>query len=239
MDEHAALGLGRHDEQHAEQVGRESRPRSVGHSHDASVDERRYVVAFLLWNVDVVAHTLHLDAQSGEHLRDDAEVFVRHVLDGHVASRHGCHADEAAHLNHVGQDGVLSAVEPFHSLDGEEVGRDAGDFRSHAVEHLAQLLDVRFAGRVVDGGGAWCEHARHDDVGRSGDRCLVEQDVHSVHLVCVNLEASGLNVVVEPGAHLLHAVEVGVEPASSDFVASWLGNERMVVLAEQRTEQQN
>ena len=41
---------------------------------------------------------------------------------------------KAAHFNHVGQYGVLRAVQFFHAFDGEQVGCDTADFGSHPVE---------------------------------------------------------------------------------------------------------
>jgi hypothetical protein len=75
-----------------------------------------------------------LDAQTAEALGDDSKIFVRNILDGNFAFRHCRHADEAAHFNHVGQYGVLRAVQFFHAFDGEQVGCDTADFGSHPVE---------------------------------------------------------------------------------------------------------
>ncbi len=86
--------------------------------------------------------------------RDDAQVLERYVADRQLRLRHGGHADEAADLDHVGKHRVLRAAERLHALDGQQVRGDARDAGAHAVEHAAQLLDVGFACRVVDRGGA-------------------------------------------------------------------------------------
>ena len=61
--------------------------------------------------------------------------------------------------------------------DGEQVAADACDVGSHAVEHVAELLDVGFAGGIIDGGSPLGEYGSHNNVGRTSDRSLVEQHV--------------------------------------------------------------
>ena len=72
-----------------------------------------------------------------------------------------------SHLDHVGQQRVLRAAERLDALDGQQVRGDARDACAHAVEHLAQLLQVGLAGGVVDRGRAPGQHGGHDDVGRA------------------------------------------------------------------------
>ena len=234
VEEHGATGLRGHDEQHGEQVGREAWPGSVGEGHDGAVDERLHGVVRLSRDDEVVAVGLDLDAQSAEGVGDDAEVLRRHVLDGDAVADHCSHADERAHLDHVGQDAVAGAVQRGHANDGEQVGGDARDLCSHGVEQVAELLDVGFAGGVVDGCGALGHDGSHDDVGRARDRCLVEQHVGA-------LEPSGLNVedVASLLAHelcpeLLEAQEVGVQPAPSDLVAAGFCDDGLAEAAQQR-----
>ena len=51
---------------------------------------------------------------------------------------------------------MFTPVQAINTFNGEQVGAYAGDAGSHAVEHLAQLLHIGFAGRIVDGGFAFC-----------------------------------------------------------------------------------
>ena len=65
----------------------------------------------LLGDVDVVAPLFETDAHAGELRGDDAQVLERHILDRQLRTVHGGHADEAAHLDHVGQQRVFGAVQ--------------------------------------------------------------------------------------------------------------------------------
>ena len=72
---------------------------------------------------------------------------------------------------------MVGAVEFADAFDGEEVGADALNAGTHAHEHTAELLEVGFAGGVVDGGGAMGGDGCHDDVGGSGDGGFVEEHI--------------------------------------------------------------
>lgn len=226
MEEHGAACLCGHDEEYAEEVGGESWPGGVGHCHEGSVDETVDLIVVVARNVDVVAFHFEVDAQAGEGIGDDAQVADGGVFDGESVARHGGHADEAAHFNHVGENGVCGASEFFHAFDGEEVGGDAADFRSHAVEHFAELLYVGLAGGVVDGGCSVCQHGGHDDVGRSRDGGFVEEHVAAFEPTFrEDVEGAGCFVVFEFCTQFLEPVEMRVEAAATDFVAAWAGDD--------------
>ena len=90
----------------------------------------------------------------------------------------------------------------------------------HAVEHLAELLQVGFARRVVDCRGPLGQHGGHHDVGRAGYGCLIEQHVGAAQLVGLDHEEVVGDVEIELRAELLESQEVGVEAPASDFVAA-------------------
>ena len=236
MDEHGAFGLGGDDEEDAQQVGREAGPGGVGDGHGAAVHEGLHLVVPVLGDVDVVADAFDGDTDAPECLGNDAEVLVADVLDGDVAAGHGCHADEGADLDHVGQDGVVGAVQCGDALDGQQVGADAGNPGAHGVEHPAELLDVGLAGGVVDGGGASGQDGGHDDVGGARHAGLVQEHVCALQLVGINLIDPPLDAVVELGTQLLNADEVSVESPAPDLVASGLGHAGLVEAGEERAE---
>ena len=235
VNEHASLALGGHHQHHGQQVRREARPGGVGKGHDGAVQERVYLVALLRGNVNIVSLLLQLDAQAAERVRNNAQVIVRHVFDGEAALADGGHADKRAHLNHVRQNFVQGAVQRLHAMDAQQVGAHAVDIRTHAVEHLAKLLQVRLAGGVVDGGGAFGQHGGHHDVGRTGHGGFVQQHVSAYQAAFLReMERTARGVIVHPGTQLDHAVQVGVHPAPTDFVAAGLGEPGMAETAQQR-----
>ena len=110
VEQHGATSLGGYHDEHAEEVGGQSRPRCISQRHDGTVDKRVYHVVLLTWDIEVVALHLYADTQSAECLRNDAQVFDGHILDADAVATHGCHSDERADLNHVGQHLMFGAV---------------------------------------------------------------------------------------------------------------------------------
>ena len=154
MDEDASLALGGHHQHHGQKVWSESGPGGIGEGHDGAVQEGFYLVAVLLGDEDVVSALLQPDAQAAECVRDNAQVVPGYVLDGNGTAADGGHADERAHLDHVRENLVLRAVQGLYAVDAEEVAAHSVNESAHAAQHLAQLLDIGLAGRVVDGRGS-------------------------------------------------------------------------------------
>ena len=228
MEEHGAARLCGHGDEHAQQIGCEAWPGSVGQCHDAAVDERLYLIVAHTRDEQVVALFFHFDAHAAEGIGNDAKVSERHILDADAVAHHRCHSDERAHLNHVGQDAVRRAVQAVNAFNGEQVGGDAADACAHAVEHAAQLLDVRLAGSVVDGGGATGQDGSHNDVGRAGDGGFVEKHIsplQSSRLRGRYLIDATLRHGVEVGTKALEAKEMRVEAPPPYLVAAGLGND--------------
>ena len=239
MEEYRALCLRGHHDEHRQEVGRQSGPRCIGQRHDGAVDKRVDDIMCLTGHEQVVALHLHLHAQSAEGIGNDAQVLQRHVLDANAASTHGRHTDERAHLNHVGQQAVLRPTERLDALDGEQVRAYALNLGAHAVQHVAQLLHVRFAGSIIDGGNARRHDGSHDDVGRTGHRRLVQQHVGSLQLCGTDfIDAARLNLS-ELGTQLLETEEVGVQSATTNLVATRLGNDSLAHTRQQRTNHQH
>ena len=110
---------------------------------------------------------------------------------------------------------------------------------THARKHAAELLQVGFAGSVVDGGGAFGADSRHDDVGSAGDGGFVEQHVATREVALGGLDAIevALGVVGELGAEALEADEVGVETATTNLVTTGLGQQGMAETRDERAEE--
>src|SRR3712207_8333692 len=111
MNEHASFRLRSHHKHHAEQVGCQSRPRSVGNGHNGAVDERFYLITVLRRHVDVVSPLLELDAQTAETLGNNAQILVRYIFYGDFAAGHRRHTDKASHLDHIRQYPVFGSVQ--------------------------------------------------------------------------------------------------------------------------------
>ena len=101
------------------------------------------------------------------------------------------------------------------------------------------MLDVWFAGGIVDGGGAFGEDGCHDDVGCAGDAGFIEQHVFACELWGCDVIDIKLAVVFEDGSEFVYAHEMGVEASSSNLVSSWFCHACFVESSEEGTEHEN
>ncbi len=232
MEEHTATSLGSHYEKHGEKVWSKSWPRSIGKRHDGAVDKGIDDIMLLLWNDEVIALYLDLHTQAAESIRNDAQILDRYVLDADTGATHGSHSDERTHLDHIGQDAMLGSMQFLHAHDGEQVAGDAADLCSHRIEQMAELLDIRFASCIVDGGSSLGQHGSHDDIGSTRNGSLIEQHIAALQLLCLNLIHIALLIMHEVGTQILETQEVGVETATTYLVATRLGNGSLATTAQ-------
>ena len=129
-------------------------------------------------------------------------------------------------------------MEGIHANDGEEVTANTADLCAHLVEQMAQLLDIGFAGGIVDGGGALGKDGSHDDVGRTRYRSLIEQHVTALELVGMNLIDIPLLVEIELRTEVFEAKEVRVQTAPSNLVTTRLSHHSLAVASQQWTDHQ-
>ena len=127
---------------------------------------------------------------------------------------------------------MLAPTEGLDPFDGEQVGPHPRDLAPHAVDHLAELLEVGLTGRIVDGGGAFGQGGGHDDVGGSGHGGLVEQHVAAGQSIRGFSAVERLaGVIAEGRAEVLKPDEVRVHAAAANLVPPRLAH---VALAEAR-----
>ena len=127
-----------------------------------------------------VLAALDLDAELLETVQDRYEVGLVDPVDRHVAAGDRREADEASHLDVIGADLPIPAVQRIHTVDPEHVRLDALDLSAQRDEEATEVLDMRLTGGVADHRFAGCERSRHDRVlGRHHAR-FVEEDVLAV-----------------------------------------------------------
>ncbi len=198
VDEQRTLRLYGRYQDDTQQVGRETGPWRIGNGHHTTIEEGVDLIPLLRRNENIVAPKFHLNTQSTELLRNDPQLRNLTVFDRDLRLRHGGHSDKRANLDHVGQHGVLGTCQFRYTFDGQQVRPNARDFSPHAVEHLAQLLQVRLTGRVVDRRCAFSHHGSHQHVGRTGHLSLIEQHIRTAQVAGIDLViATIVGVVVK------------------------------------------
>ncbi len=146
------------------------------------------------------------------------------VLDRDLALCHGGQPDEGPYLDHIGQHPVFGSPELVHPFDDEQIAADAADAGAHAVEHPAQLLDIRLAGGIINSSNSLGHHRGHDNIGRSRNRRLVEQHVGAFQTGRFQVEEAFVGVVSKFGAQLFKTDDMGVQPAPADLLSAGFGN---------------
>ena len=90
--------------------------------------------------------------------------------------------DERAHLNVIRANRELAATERPSAVDGELIRANALDLRAECDQEVAQVLHVRLASGVAQGGRPSGSHSRCDRVFGAGDAWLIQKHVGAAQL---------------------------------------------------------
>ncbi len=218
-EQNAAVALGGDGDGDGHQVGGECGPDGVvdfGHGAGVVVADDHFLISGDEKVVFVA--DFGLDAEFGEYQADHAEIVGDNAFDGEFAAGDGGKAGEAADFEVVGADGVVAAPEAFGAFDGNGVGADAVDAGAHFGEHVAEALDVWFAGGVLDAGGAFGCGCGHEGVFGGGNRGFIHEDVVAFEVVAFEVIAGRGGV--DFCAECFECEKVGVEAAAADDVTT-------------------
>ena len=144
---------------------------------------------------DVIALTLHINAQTTEGIGDDTQLIVCYALYQNAIAYHSGHTYERAHLNHVRQDGMFCTAQFLHTLNGQQVTAYTADVGTHLVEHLAELLDIGLTGCIIYCSGSFCHNSCHNYVGGSCYRGLIKKHITSLQTFCSYGEDTTLGII--------------------------------------------
>ena len=218
VDQHAPFRLRGKRDGDAGHVRRERGPRTV---LDLGHPLARVVVdAELLAAGDDHIRAAHLAAEPEpvEHEPDHAQVLGHGVLDDELAAGDAGQRHERSDLNVVRRDRVRAPAEAAGAVDGHHVRADSVDRGPHRSEHPREVLDVGLRGRVADHGRAPGQRRGHQRVLGRHDRRLVHQEVAGPQ-AGRSLDRD-VAVVLDRRAERAECIQVRVEPAPPDHVAS-------------------
>ena len=134
---------------------------------------------------------------------------------------------------------MFGSMQTFHTHDGEEVAGYAADACSHRIEQMAELLDIGFAGCIIDGGSTLGEHGSHDDIGSTRNGSLIEQHIAALQVVCLYLIDIALVIMHKLGSQIFETQEMRVETTATNLVATRLGNRSLSATTQERTDHEH
>ena len=181
----------------------------------------------LAGNDQIVSLYLYLHAQTSEGVRNNAEVVHGDILYSYAVATHCSHTYERADLNHIGQNPVFCSMQLIHTYDSQQIRSNAAYAGAHFVQQVTELLQVGFAGSVVDGGSAFGKNGSHHDIGGTSHRGLVKQHVCSLEALSGNLVDIAPRHMVELCSKFLETQEMGVKTSAPNFVTTRLGNDSL------------
>ena len=222
VNQHAATRLGGDDQDDRHQVGCETRPGGVVNRQNGAVNKSIDFIVILGGDMQVVAPALQADTQFFEGGGYESELVNFRIFDRDFGLRHGGQSDETANFNHIRQAAVFCTLQAFDAFDVQQVRADAFNFRTHAHQHPAELLHIRFAGGVVNRSFSLRQYSGHHDICRARHRNFVHVDIRAAQAARWLLHVIDIVFVVvfEFRAELLQSVEVGIEASATDFIAA-------------------
>src|SRR4051812_21233207 len=119
-----APGLGRYHQHDTQEIRCEAGPGMVVNGKYPSVQIGLDLVQVLARDVNIIVLEVHFDTQLAEFLRDHAQMFMTYIPDDDIALGHGGQTYKRSDLDHIGQHVVFGAMQPVHSLYGQQVAPD-------------------------------------------------------------------------------------------------------------------
>src|SRR5882672_10398876 len=171
------LALRRNHDRDRHQIGGEGGPRAVLQLRHVPAQVGANAALLTGIHDQLGAVESRADAQSLEPQEDAAQILAAHAVDRDRAVRHGGEPDERADFDVVRPHRAAGGPEWQSAFDRERVRADALDARAQVRQEAGEVLDVRLAGGVPQGGGAAGGHRRHQRVLGRRDAGFVEENV--------------------------------------------------------------
>ena len=92
---------------------------------------------------------------------------------------------------------MRSASQRLNPFYCQQIGADTRNTGSHTVQHGRKLLQIWFAGGIIDRCFSFRKHSRHQDIGRTGHRSLVEQHISAFQLLRLYFVELAVGIITE------------------------------------------
>src|SRR6185312_14890163 len=175
MNEHASFRLRGYHQQYAQEIRCESGPGMIVNSEHGPIEVGLNFINILGRNINIISLYFQFDSELSESVWNNTEVWQTYILDQEFTPGHRCHADKRTDLDHVRKNPVLRTTQFHHAFYFQQITSGSADAGAHAVEHVAELLDIGFTGCIVNGSGSGGQGGGHNNIGSSGNGGLFQQ----------------------------------------------------------------
>ena len=176
------------------------------------------------------AHLAQLGADALQMARD-------HIRQAHFPAGRGAGRHIRARLDLVGDDAVRAAVQALDALDTDRIRTGAANVRTHGVEEVGKIDDVRLTRRVLDHGAAARKRRRDDDVHRRTDRVLIQIYLCPAQAAVRRVGIDKAVFHLDVRAHRGHALDVLVDRPDAEVAAAGHGRLGRAEAAEHRADE--
>ena len=111
-------------------------------------------------------------------------MFHPGILDANGPPRDYCCTDITDDFEVVRADLKFTPGQSIDTGDMQRVGPNIFDFRPQGIEEQTQLLNMRLAGSVSDGGFAFGQNTSHNGIFSRCYGSFIQKDLRAMHMLC-------------------------------------------------------
>src|SRR5690606_18280350 len=137
------------------------------------------------------------------------------------------------YFDHIRQHTVRSPPQLVHPFYRQQVRADSGYLGPHTVQHFTQLLQIRLAGRVIDGRGPLSQDSCHHYIRCSCNGSLVQQYIGALKLRSVDVKKMIIGIIYKLSTQLFEPEKMRIQTPATDLIASRFWNRGLTETGQQ------
>ncbi len=122
----------------------------------------------------------------------------------------------------------------LHTLYLQQIGTHTNYLGPHPAQHPAKLQHVRLTSCIENGGNAFCQNRRHNDIGRSGNGSFIKQHVSTLQMTALHMKSMFIRPIRNGGTQGFKTRKMRVQTAAANLIAARLRNHCMTDTRQKR-----
>ena len=137
-------------------------------------------------------------------------------------------------FNLIGDNAVIGAMQHIYPTDFNDIGAGAADIRSHGIEEVGQIDNMRFFGHIFQHRHAAGLYCRQHYINGSAHRDLIEVDMGALHPLGIGINKAIFNADFR--AQKFKTFDVLIDGANAKIAAAGHGNTGLPKAPQQRAD---